>query len=77
MRLVSEFLKENYMTLIEALEQAKRGDILSRKYTVDGAGSFTLWGEVQETEHGKFLKAGWEKMLKLENLKATDWEINR
>lgn len=65
------------MTLIEAMEQAKDGDIVQRKYGVDGAGTFTMWGEIKITGHGKFLKQGWGTSLKLESLKAYNWEIAR
>lgn len=65
------------MTLIEAMEQAKDGDIVQWKYGVSGAGDFTMWGDVKVTEHGKFLCQGWGTSLKLEALKADNWEIAR
>ena len=63
------------MTLIEAMEKAKDGQIIERKYTVEGAGTFTMWGTIEITEHGKFLKQGWGTSLKLESLKADNWDV--
>jgi len=67
------------MTLIEAMRQAKHGDVVQRKYNVSGEDigtmAFTMWGTIEVTPRGKFLVQGWGKALKLAALEADNWEI--
>jgi len=63
------------MTLIEAMEKAKDGDILEHKYTIPIGGTFTMWGTIRITGAGKFLCAAWVDRLKFEDIKAENWEI--
>ena len=65
------------MTLVEAMRQARNGQIIQRKYHILNGMSFTQWGEIETTDAGKFFKAGWLEKggLKLKDLEADNWEI--
>jgi hypothetical protein len=68
------------MTLIEAMEQAKDGQIIKRNYQISNGMTFTMWGVMKVTEYGKFLAAGempyWGP-LKLTDLQADNWEVTQ
>lgn len=64
------------MTLTEAMEKAKNGEVISRKYTLFSGAVFTMWGTVKiKKDVGTFLYAGWTSPLKLETLEADNWEV--
>ncbi len=63
------------MTLIEAMEKAKNGQVIERKYTISNGMEFTKWGTIDITKYGKFLMQGWGTSLKLDDLKADNWEL--
>lgn len=63
------------MTLIEALENAKNDQILSRKYTIANGMSFSKWCTAVVIEQGRFIAIKWGGKIKLEDLTATNWEI--
>jgi len=63
------------MTLVEAMEKAVDGQTISRKYTVPGAGTFTLSAEVEVCDVGRFLVHKWGGKVKLDSLTADNWEL--
>ncbi len=69
---------EGKMTLIEAMEKAEDGNVIQRKWKIpeglENAGmEFTMWARLEVTRFGRFLNTKWP--LKLEYLKADNWEI--
>lgn len=64
------------MTLIEAIEAARDGQIIARDYQVNEY-VFSMWGVVRITKHGKFFYRGKDDSnpIRLDNLKADNWRL--
>lgn len=64
------------MTLRQAMQAGTKGQTISRKDNVVGAGTYTMSGKLEINAYGRFLEQGWGVSLKLEDLIAENWELS-
>lgn len=63
------------MTLIKALEKAEHGQTISRKYQILNGMTFSKHCKAEVVKVGRFLKIEWGGKIKLDDLKADNWEL--